>query len=101
MYIVLAPGARPRLEDRDNFRDFKLVAETSRDGFDSVASVAPDLVTFDSPDQAWIVGGALGQLANADATWQHEFEKMVAYAETRGWIRRDPLRIAAHVEWRA
>jgi hypothetical protein len=53
------------------------------------------------PTETCIAAGALEQLA-AEAHegdgWRTDFARMLAYAESRGWVREDGA-VQAHVEW--
>ena len=55
MFIKLAPDGRVTLEDRDNFRAFKLVIEGRPEGLDAAAR--GENGTYIVPEDLWLRGG--------------------------------------------
>ena len=53
-------------------------------------------------DHAYIEVGAVRTLVagRVGAEWADDFEKMLAYARTKGWLDEGGHAIQAHVEWR-
>jgi hypothetical protein len=57
-------------------------------------------VTLAQTDHAWVPVQALEQLAGdraSDPEWRRGLEKMLGYAETRGWLVEGAVR--AHIDW--
>jgi len=83
MYIQLDLTSVPpvvTLHEADDFTAFKVVA--------------------DLPDHAWVGREALTQLAGPkadDPEWREGLDKMLAYADSKGWTN-DAGAIRAHVE---
>ena len=101
MYVKVPAGGRVTLEDRDNFRAFKLVVEGGR--LDDARLALTDLALLPDRDTAWISAKALRQrpeVAN-DAAWQQSFDAMIEKAKPHGWIDEERGAIKAHVEWTA
>src|SRR5262249_47251525 len=101
MFVKLTADRRVLLEDRDNFRAFKLVVEGRRDDLDAVRSAIAGTAELADADPAWIRQAAL--LARpevaGDATWQQSFAAMIEKARPHGWIDDARAAIKAHVEW--
>lgn len=58
-------------------------------------------VAAERPGHATIAAEELRRLAGAraaDPEWQSNLEKMLAYADSKGWIEADGS-IRAHIEW--
>ena len=101
MFVKLAANGSVTLEDRDNFRAFKLMVEGGPDRLD-VARLALS-GTAELPDQAtaWIFEQALRQRPEVakDATWQGNLGTMIEKAKPHGWIDEQKKAIKAHIEW--
>jgi hypothetical protein len=101
MYIKLSADGRVALEDRDNFRAFKLVVEGSPAALDATRRALAG--TADLPDQstAWIFEAALRQRPEVarDAAWQQNLGAMIEKAKPHGWIDETRQAIKAHIEW--
>ncbi len=83
MYIELDATElplRPRLEDAEDLGAFKVLAR--------------------KVDHVYVRPEEIRRLAGdrADAAWLEEFERMVSFAKSKGWVREDGA-IRAHVEW--
>lgn len=96
MFIAIADTIT--LEDAGNFREFHVAingdvaaAVTAFDG-----AAAPS----DRDNHLWIDIAFVRQLAGdvADAEWQAQFDGMLAYANSKGWIDEAADRVEAHIQ---
>ena len=101
MIIKVTADRRVVLEDRDNFRAFKLVIEGRREAFDAIRGALAGTAELVDADTAWVSQEALrGRPEVAqDAAWQQAFAAMVEKARPHGWIDDARGAIKAHVEW--
>jgi len=101
MFVKLTADRRVTLEDRDNFRAFKLVVEGQRGDIDAVRRALTGTAELPDADTAWIAQAALRGRPEvaADATWQQSFAAMIEKARPHGWIDDARAAIKAHVEW--
>jgi len=101
MFVRLTADRRVVLEDRDNFRAFKLVVEGARDELAAVRAALAGIAELPDADTAWISQAALrGRPEVAqDAAWQQSFAAMIEKARPHGWIDDVRAAIKAHVEW--
>jgi hypothetical protein len=93
MIIRVNASGEVSLDEADNFRGFKLVsaiADKTRLG-----EVLRAAGRYDG-EHAWIDKAWLIRNGGQDAVWRAEFDKMCAYAQSKGWIENDAIR--AHVE---
>ena len=101
MFVKLATNGSVTLEDRDNFRAFKLVVEGDTSGLDAARRALSG--TAELPDQstAWMFEAALRQRHEVaqDATWQQNLGAMIEKARPHGWIDDARKAIKAHIEW--
>lgn len=101
MFVKMTADRRIVLEDRDNFRAFKLVVEGSPQDLDAVRQALHGVVELVDAGTAWISQAALRhrpEVAN-DTAWQQSFSAMVEKARPHGWIDDERQAIKAHVEW--
>ena len=101
MFVRLTADRRVVLEDRDNFRAFKLVVEGARDELAAVRAALAGIAELPDADTAWISQAALrGRPEVAqDAAWQQSLGAMIEKARPHGWIDDARKAIKAHVEW--
>ena len=99
MFVKVSASGGVTLEDRDNFRAFKLVVECAdldavRRALAGTAEV-PDHVT------AWIFEAALRRRPEVaeDQAWQQALGAMIEKARPHGWIDDQRKAIKAHIEW--
>jgi hypothetical protein len=101
MFVKLSVDGNVTLEDRDNFRAFKLVVEgpvariyDARSALDGIAELVDETT-------AWVSAAALrGRPEVAqDTAWQQSFAAMIEKARPHGWIDEARQAIKAHVEW--
>ena len=101
MFIKLSADGRVALEDRDNFRAFKLLIEAGPSGLDAARAALAG--TAELPDQAtaWVLEAALRKRPEVaqDAAWQGNLGTMIEKARPHGWIDDDRKAIKAHIEW--
>ncbi|MEW6454748.1 MAG: hypothetical protein AB1490_29190 [Pseudomonadota bacterium] len=100
MFVKLAADGHVSLEERDNFRAFKLVVEGDAAQLDNARAKLKGAA--DVPDQgtAWIFESWLR--ANvSDSAWQQSLGAMIEKAKPHGWIDEQRKAIKAHIEWRA
>ena len=101
MFVKVTADRRVVLEERDNFRAFKLVVEGSRDDIDAVRRALQGTAELADADTAWISEAALRRWREVaqDLVWQQSFTAMIEKAKPHGWIDEQRQAIKAHVEW--
>jgi hypothetical protein len=101
MFVKVTADRRVVVEDRDNFRAFKLVVEGRREDIDAVRGVLAGTAELPDADTAWISEAALRRRPEVaqDAAWQQSFGAMIEKAKPHGWIDDARQAIKAHVEW--
>jgi hypothetical protein len=101
MFVKVTADRRVMLEDRDNFRAFKLVVEGRREEIDAARGALVGTAELVDADTAWISQEALRSRPEVaqEATWQQSFGAMIEKARPHGWIDDERKAIKAHVEW--
>ena len=101
MFLKVTADRRVVLDDRDNFRAFKLVVEGRREDLDAVRRVLAGTAELADADTAWISEDALRRWPEVarDAAWQQSLGAMIEKARPHGWIDDAKAAIKAHVEW--
>jgi hypothetical protein len=101
LFIKVSADGRVTLEDRDNFRAFKLVVEGSPAALDAIRPALADVADLPDRDTAWIFEHALRQQPEVaqDTTWQANLGTMMEKAKPHGWIDEQRKAIKAHIEW--
>jgi hypothetical protein len=101
MFVKLAADGGVTLEERDNFRAFKLVVEGGPARLDDARRALSG--TAELPDQAtaWIFEQALRQRSEVaqDPAWQQNLGTMMEKAKPHGWIDEQKKAIKAHIDW--
>ena len=101
MIVKLTADRTVVLEDRDNFRAFKVVVDGRREDIDDVRRALAPMAELVDADTAWVSQDALRthhEVAD-DTAWQQAFAGMIEKARPHGWIDDDRKAIKAHVEW--
>ncbi|MGC2210853.1 MAG: hypothetical protein WA532_12155 [Candidatus Korobacteraceae bacterium] len=101
VFMKFSSSSGLQLEDRDNFRAFKLVIEGEQAQLDAVRNALTGKAELADAGTAWIFEDALRRwpgLEN-DAAWQQNFSAMIEKARPHGWIDDQRKAIKAHVEW--
>lgn len=101
MFLKYSAAGGLALEDRNNFRAFKLVVDVSRDRLDDVRRAVAGTAELPDHDTAWISEDALRHRPDVahDAKWQQDFSTMIEKARPHGWIDDQRRAIKAHIEW--
>jgi len=101
MFLKVSAAGDVVLEDRDNFRAFKLVVEGDRTGLDAIRRAVAGKAELPDTDTAWIFEDALRRWPDVahDAVWQQNFSAMIEKARPHGWIDDTRKAIKAHIEW--
>ena len=101
MFLKVATDGRVTLEDRDNFRAFKLVVEGGPAAIYTARSALSEIAELPDETTAWIAEAALRRWPEVaqDAAWQQNLGTMIEKARPHGWIDDARKAIKAHVEW--
>ncbi len=103
MFVRLTADRQVLLEDRDNFRGFKLVIEGRTEDLAAAGATLAGTAELIDADTAWVSQDALRTRPEvaADTAWQQAFAAMIEKARPHGWIDDVRKAIKAHVEWTA
>jgi hypothetical protein len=101
MFVKVAADQRLVLEDRDNFRAFKVVIEGRPEGLDAARRALQGTAELVDTETAWVTEAALRRWPDVaqDAIWQQSLGVMIEKARPHGWIDDDRKAIKAHIEW--
>jgi len=101
MFVKVAADGSVSLEDKDNFRAFKIVVEGGPSRLDQVRRALSGTAEVQDQGHAWIYEQALRkrpEVAN-DAAWQGNLGAMIEKAKPHGWVDEAKQAIRAHIEW--
>ncbi len=103
MFLKFSRADGLQLEDRDNFRAFKLVIEGDQSELDAMRGAIAGNAELADAGTAWIFEDALRRWPGVeqDAAWQQNFSAMIEKARPHGWIDDQRGAIRAHIEWSA
>ena len=93
MIIAVDASGKVSLNEADNFRGFKVVSSLADKA--KLGDALKAAGRYDG-EHAWITKAWLIQQAPKDPNWKTEFDRMVAFAQSKGWVEGDAIR--AHVE---
>jgi hypothetical protein len=101
MFFRVSADGRVTLEDRDNFRAFKLVIEGNSASLDAGRRALAGIAELSDKSHAWISEAALRQQPEIarDAVWQANLGTMIEKARPHGWVDDARKAIRAHIEW--
>jgi hypothetical protein len=101
MFVKLSITGAVTLEDRDNFRAFKLVVEGGPERLEQARRALANTAELPDDKTAWIYEQALRQRleVTGDTTWQANLGTMMEKAKPHGWIDEQKKAIKAHIEW--
>jgi hypothetical protein len=101
VFLKFTGAAGLQLEDRDNFRAFKLVVEAERGEIEDVRRAVAGKAELADAETAWIFEDALRRCPGVehDNAWQQNLSAMIEKARPHGWIDDARKAIKAHIEW--
>ncbi len=101
MFLKFSAADGLVLEDRDNFRAFRLVVAGDRAELDAVRRAVIGKAELPDTDTAWIFEDTLRRWPGVehDTAWQQNFSAMIEKARPHGWIDDNRKAIKAHIEW--
>ena len=88
MFLKLSASGNLTLEDRDNFRAFKVAIAGERSRIDDSRRALADKAELPDAETAWIFEATLRRWPDVerDAAWQENFSTMIEKAGPHGWI---------------
>ena len=101
MYVKVAADGSVLLEDKDNFRAFKIVVEGGPARLEQAGRALNGIAEVQDQSHAWIYEQALRKRpeVEGDATWQSNLGAMIEKARPHGWVDDAKKAIRAHIEW--
>ncbi len=93
MIIDVDAAGKVSLTEADNFRGFKVISRVADKA--KLGEALRSAGRYDG-EHAWISKTWLVREAPKDPNWRSEFDKMVAFAQSKGWVEGEAIR--AHVE---
>jgi hypothetical protein len=101
MFVKVAADGSVSLEDKDNFRAFKLVVEGGPARLDQARRALSGTAEVQDQGHAWIYEQALRKRPEVagDAAWQGNLGAMIEKAKPHGWVDEAKQAIRAHIEW--
>lgn len=101
MFVKLSITGSVSLEDRDNFRAFKLVVEGGPTRLEQARRALANTAELPDDKTAWVYEQALRRRPEVahDSAWQANFGTMMEKAKPHGWIDEQKKAIKAHIEW--
>jgi len=97
MKIELTDGSA-KLVDVDDFAHFSVTAPTEYDDAQIAAALRHSGAGYLADNSAMISATWIKAEAQPTTAWLASFQKMLSYAESRGWLADDGESIAAHIE---
>ena len=101
MFIKVSAASTVTLEDRENFRAFKLVITGNPAKLDTVRKALSGVAELPDEKTAWVWETALRHWEGVaqDQAWQQNLSAMIEKAKPHGWIDEHRKAIKAHIEW--
>jgi hypothetical protein len=101
VFLKFSNAGGLQLEDRGNFRAFKLVIEGAQSELDAIRSALANKAELADATTAWIYEEILRRWPDVehDTSWQQNLSAMIEKARPHGWIDDQRKAIRAHIEW--
>jgi len=101
MFVKVTAEGGLSLEERDNFRAFKLVVAGRRQDIERFRHALEGAIELADSDTAWVFEDMLRRRPEvaADSDWQQSLSAMIEKARRHGWIDDRRRAIKAHIEW--
>lgn len=90
------------LADPDDLGSFRVLARAADADHDALARALDGVGTVAPDGHVFVAVDAVRRLAGeraVDPEWEAGFAKMLAYAESKGWMDDSGSAIRAHVDW--
>jgi hypothetical protein len=102
MRLRVTPSLQLKLVETGDFRCFELEVSVPRTRLSDVAEALRGVAELEGADHAWVSGDWIVRHCEHEVPqWYRQFDGMVAFAQTRGWVRTMPLKIRVHLVWPA
>jgi hypothetical protein len=98
MWILVNGAGTVSLEDRENFRMFKLVIDGGPERLDAARVALAGLAEVPGAEHAWFSEAGLRAFVD-DAAWQEKFSALIEKARPHGWVHPETGDIRGHIEW--
>ena len=100
MFVRVTDDGEPTLEELEDCTRFHVEASSAEPAVLGPRLGAAGTVEGAAPDHAWIeVSWVRAQAASrVPGSWIEDFQKMLGYAASKGWMDADGGAISAHVE---
>jgi hypothetical protein len=98
MYVFVDGLGRFRVHEAQDLTGLKLVTGLSQDQLHKAFDDKHGPVFPGNSRHVWISQDWLRAQGPADATWTSQFEKMMQYARSKGWVHPTGGAIRVHVE---
>src|SRR5262245_37600388 len=101
MFVKLSADNSVSLEDRNNFRAFKLVVTGNPAQLVDALRRLNGVAELPDAETAWVSEAALRHWPDVarDQAWQQSLSAMIEKAKPHGWIDEARRAIKAHIEW--
>jgi hypothetical protein len=106
MFVQVDLGSTPprvTLEEPENAKQFHLAVVGGSDAAMVYGALVDAAAGRLEGDDAWIGVDAVRRMAagRVDESWDADFEAMLGYARSKGWLDEAGHAIKAHVEWQS
>jgi hypothetical protein len=99
MYIFVSGSGQLSLREEQDLKALKLITSLGEESLLEVFGEQPHIGSYGDPNHVWIsVEWLRAQGPAGDAVWAREFQKMMQYASTKGWIHPTSGAVRVHVE---
>jgi hypothetical protein len=97
MKVVIDESLIFRVEETDNLKSLSLNIYRPRSDCRTVVNAVAGYGGEMSGDYAWLSREWLR--IRGDRGWRAEFDKMISFAKSKGWVDEESDRVRAHINW--
>jgi hypothetical protein len=101
MYVTIKTDMSVAIEGLADFKRFNIVSQVPGKNIDQVKQALAGLASVENDNKVWVSADAfINRIPTAkDEAWLANFHSMIESSRKYGYIRDNPLAIAAHIEW--